>query len=173
MMDEQSFAEGRARPTRRLDDFDPSDPSDPSELSFRPDLPLSGSESPLVMVIDDSPAVRRVVEFSLARAGIPTISYADGLDAIAALQSGKVAPPRILLLDIGLPRMNGYELARMFRSHDDFHDTQIIMLSGHDGVVNQIYSRLSGASGFIAKPFRSREFVKRIRIALGLEWPLD
>lgn len=160
MMDEQNFGDGRARPTRRLDEFDPSFPS-------------GTGESPLVMVIDDSPAVRRVVEFSLFRAGIPVISYADGLQAIAALQNGEVEPPRVLLLDIGLPRMNGYELARLFRSNRDFQDTRIIMLSGHDGVVNRAYSRLSGASDFIAKPFRSREFVQRIRIALGLEWPMD
>jgi DNA-binding response OmpR family regulator len=160
MMDAQSFGDGRARSTRRLDDIESFDSSDVRE-------------SPLVMVIDDSPAVRRVVEFSLFRMGIPCVSYADGLEAIAALQNGEVEPPRILLLDIVLPRMNGHELARLFRSNPAFQDTRIIMLSGNDGVVNRVYSRLSGASDFIAKPFKSHEFVQRMRIALGLEWPMD
>lgn len=160
MMDEQSLNEGRARPTHRLDDIEPLFASDTGE-------------SPLVMVIDDSPAVRRVVEFSLYRVGIPCVSYADGLQAIAALQNGEVEPPRVLLLDIGLPRINGHELARLFRSNPAFHDTRIIMLSGNDGVVNRAYSRLSGASDFIAKPFKSQDFVHRMRVALGLEWPMD
>ncbi len=160
MMDEQNFNEGRARATRRLDDVEPFFSS-------------NSGESPLVMVIDDSPAVRRVVEFSLYRVGIPTVSYADGLQALAALQSGEVEPPRVLLLDIGLPRINGYELARLFRSNPAFQDTRIIMLSGNDGVVNRAHSRLSGASDFIAKPFKSHDFVHRMRLALGLAWPLD
>ena len=163
MMDEHSFdaAHERARQTRRLDDSDPS---------FAWDV----HDSPLVMVIDDSPAVRRVVEISLQRVGISAISFADGLEAIAALQNADVAPPRVMLLDIGLPRMNGYELARLFHSNKAFQNTRIIMLSGHDGVVNRAFSRLNGASDFIAKPFRSAELVRRVRAALGLlDWPND
>lgn len=163
MMDDNSFGDARqrARETRNLGNLD---------SFFTSDEP----ESPPVMVIDDSPAVRRVVELSLQRVGIPAISFADGLLALAALQSEEVAPPRVLLLDIGLPRMNGYELARLFRSNPAFQQTRIIMLSGHDGVVNRAFSRLNGASDFIAKPFRSGELVQRIRVALGVDdWPLD
>lgn len=154
----------RARTTRTLDDPD----------SFFSTEEIR--ESPPVMVIDDSLAVRRVVEISLLRVGIPAISFPDGLAAMAALKAGEVAPPRVLLLDIGLPRMNGYELARTFRSNPAFAQTRIVMLSGHDGIVNRTYARMVGASDFIAKPFRSGDFVRRIRGALGLiddltEWP--
>lgn len=154
----------RARTTRTLDDPD----------SFFSTEVIR--ESPPVMVIDDSLAVRRVVEISLLRVGIPAISFPDGLAAMGALKGGDVAPPRVLLLDIGLPRMNGYELARTFRSNPAFAQTRIVMLSGHDGLVNRTYARMVGASDFIAKPFRSGELVRRVRVALGLvdnspEWP--
>src|SRR5579864_602084 len=72
------------------------------------------SESPAVMVIDDSPAVRRVVEISLNRVGISAVAFEGGLQALAALSDGVLAPPRVLLLDIGMPKMDGYEVARVF-----------------------------------------------------------
>jgi DNA-binding response OmpR family regulator len=119
------------------------------------------------MVVDDSAAVRAVVTISLERVGIPAAAFPGGFEALQALQSGKVAPPRVLLLDIGMPRMNGYELAKLLKSNAACAETQIVMLSGHDGVVNRTLARLSGATDFIAKPFKSGELVRRIRRALG------
>lgn len=160
MMDESRYVDARqrGRATRNLDSFN---------------LVTSDEhQSAPVMVIDDSPAVRRVVEISLYRAGIPAVSFEDGLKAMAALQEGVVAAPKVLLLDIGLPRMNGYELARLFRSNPAFQQTRIIMLSAHDGVVDRTRSRLIGAYDFISKPFKAGELVRRIRHALGIdEWP--
>jgi CheY-like chemotaxis protein len=145
----------RARATRALDD----------------DTPFMSSierESPPVMVIDDSPAVRRVVEISLRRVGIPAVAFAGGLPALAALRDGELAPPRVVLLDIGMRPMNGYEVARLFRSNRALADTRIIMLSGHDGLLDRARARMVGATGFIAKPFKSAELVQRVCVALGL-----
>ncbi len=145
----------RARTTRALEDPGAFFSSD-------------GADAPLVMVIDDSPAVRRVVEISLLRAGIPAVAYPGGLAALGALQIGEVVPPRVLLLDIGMPRMNGYEVARLIKSNPECAETCVIMLSGHDGVVNRTLSRMYGASDFIAKPFKAAELVRRVRRALGV-----
>jgi DNA-binding response OmpR family regulator len=174
MMDTRNLNAGRARATRRLDEADVDRASATRRLDEEDSFFTTEDEgSPLVMVIDDSPAVRRVVEMSLQRAGISAVSFPDGLQAIAALKNGEIAPPRVLLLDIGLPKMNGYDLARLFRGNPALNDMQIIMLSGRDGVVNRAYSRMLGASDFIAKPFKSHALVKRIRLALGLAWPHD
>jgi DNA-binding response OmpR family regulator len=158
----------RARTTRTLDDSDPFFTSDMLESDDR--------ESSLVMVIDDSPTVRSVVEISLYRVGIPAVAFSGGLEALEALQSGKVAPPRVLLLDIGIPPMTGYEVAKLLKSNAACAETRIIMLSGHDGVVNRTLARLCGATDFIAKPFQAGELVRRVRRALGLtdpgsDWP--
>lgn len=145
--------------------------------SFFSDAPVSDiSESPLVVVIDDSMAVRRVVEISLVRAGISAIAYPGGFEALDAWQKGAIAPPRVLLLDIGMPRLSGYEVLRLIRSNKAFADTRIVMLSGHDGVIDRTRARWLGASDFIAKPFRSGELVSRVRRALGVldpgaDWP--
>lgn len=133
-------------------------------------------DSPLVAVVDDSYFVRRVVVLGLARAGIEVADYGDGFEALDAWQSGKHAPPRVLLLDIGMPRLNGYEVAKLIRGKQEFADTRIIMLSGYSGPVDRVRSKLVGANDFLAKPFLSAELVRRVRRALGLfdpgeEWP--
>lgn len=174
MMDTHNLNAGRARATRRLDVADDGRDYTTRRLSDEDSFFTTDDDAaPLVMVIDDSPAVRRVVELSLQRVGISVISFADGFLAMAALQNGEVAPPRVLLLDISLPKMSGIDLAHHFRRNPAFQETQIIMLSGYDGVMNRAISRLRGASDFIAKPFKRHELVRRIRIALGLEWPQD
>lgn len=174
MMDAQSQDEGRARTTRRLDIADAGRSHSTHRLSDTDSFfTTEDNASPLVMVIDDSPAVRRVVELSLQDVGISVVSFADGFLAMAALQNGEVAPPRVLLLDINLPKMSGFDLARHFRRNPAFEETQIIMLSGYDGVMNRAMSKFRGASDFIGKPFKRHELVQRMRVALGLLWPMD
>ena len=125
---------------------------------------------PLVIVIDDSPAVRRVVEICLGREGISTASFASGIEAVAALMRGDVAPPKVLLLDIGMPRMNGYDVARTLKSNAAFRDIKVFMLTGHDGMFDRAYARLLGL-GFISKPFKSHYLLTIVCEALGIPIP--
>lgn len=122
---------------------------------------------PMVMVIDDSPAVRRVVEISLGREGITTASFPNGIEAMATLARGEMAPPKVLLLDVGMPRMNGYEVAKRLRSNPAFRDTRIFMLTGHDGMLDRARALVLGA-GFIAKPFKSYDLTAIVCEALGV-----
>lgn len=119
-----------------------------------------------VMLIDDSIAVRRVIEASFRRANLPTTTFPDGLAAIQALSKGEVGVPAVLLLDIDLPRMKGYEVARLLKSHAGFEQTKIVMLTGNDGIVNKVHSKLVGAADFIAKPFRVSDLVKIVSALL-------
>ncbi|HEX8036985.1 MAG TPA: response regulator [Ktedonobacterales bacterium] len=115
-----------------------------------------------VMLIDDSEIVRKIIEVSFQRIGIPVSIFPDGITAIRALAQHQVTVPRLLLLDIGLPRMNGYEVASILRSKKEFEQTIIVMLSGHDGMVDRLRSRLIGARDFIAKPFRVSQVVNTV-----------
>lgn len=158
----------RARATRTLADPDAFFSADMQDLEQ--------PNSPLVAVIDDSFVVRQVVVIGLARANIEAAAYADGFAALDAWQSGRIAPPRVLLLDIGMPKLSGYEVAKLIHGKDGFNDTRIIMLSGYHGMVDRAHSMLVGASDFIAKPFKSGLLVAKVRHALGLldpdaEWP--
>lgn len=143
----------RAPYTVRLGPLDPADPY------YSQEQPSQGS----VMVIDDSMTVRAVIEASLRRNGFSVTSFGDGLQAMGALARGEVPVPDVLLLDIGLPKMDGYEVAKILRAKADFNQTVVVMLTGHDGVFDRIRSKMVGASAFITKPFRVHYVVEVVR----------
>jgi twitching motility two-component system response regulator PilG len=151
----------RSLTTRRLEVHD-----EPSSL-VAPIWDPAAQLQPMVMVIDDSLAVRRVVEICLGRQGISTASFANGIDAMSALSRGKIAPPKVLLLDVGMPKMNGYDVARRLKSNPAFRDIRLFMLTGHDGMLDRAYARLLGA-GFIPKPFKSQELIRIVSDALDM-----
>jgi DNA-binding response OmpR family regulator len=124
-----------------------------------------------IMLIDDSLAVRRIIEASFARIGIATTTFPDGIQAIQALAKREVAVPDLLLLDIGLPKMNGYEVAQILRGNPAFADMILVMLSGHDGMIDRMHSRLVGAKDFISKPFRVSEVVRTVCTLLQIPLP--
>jgi twitching motility two-component system response regulator PilG len=113
--------------------------------------------SKLVMVIDDSLTVRKIIETSLRREGINSVSYSDGIEALRALNERRHPIPDLVILDIGLPKMDGYEVARHLKTKQQFGNTTIIMLSGRDGVIDRLKGRLAGAKDYITKPFRTQE----------------
>lgn len=120
-----------------------------------------------VMVIDDSLTVRKIMESSLRREGFQAVSFADGLQAMSALSRGEIPVPDLILLDVGLPKMNGYEIARTFRQKNRLGNTVIIMLSGRDGVFDKLRGRMAGAKEYITKPFKTAEVIATVRSHLG------
>jgi twitching motility two-component system response regulator PilG len=123
--------------------------------------------SKLVMIIDDSLTVRKIIETSLKREGIPSVSYPDGVEALRALKEQRCPIPDLVILDIGLPKMDGYEVARFFKTKEQFSKTVIVMLSKRDGVIDRLKGRLAGAKDYITKPFRTQEVITLVRSYLG------
>ena len=111
----------------------------------------------LVMIIDDSLTVRKIIETSLRREGIASVSYADGIEALRALSEKRHSVPDLVILDIGLPKMDGYEIARHLKAKPQLSNTVIIMLSSRDGVIDRLKGRLVGAKDYLTKPFRTQE----------------
>jgi twitching motility two-component system response regulator PilG len=124
--------------------------------------------SKLVMVIDDSVTVRKIIETSLKRAGIESVSYEDGVEALRALSERRHRPPDLVILDINLPKMDGYTVARYLKTKHQFSNTVIVMLSTRDGVIDRIKGRLVGAKDYITKPFRTQDIMSVIRSYLGV-----
>ena len=114
------------------------------------------SMSKLVMIIDDSLTVRKIMETSLKREGFASVSYPDGIEALRALSEG-LAVPDLVLLDIGLPKMDGYEVARHLKTKRQFGNTPIVMISQRDGMIDRLKGRLAGAKDYITKPFKTQE----------------
>lgn len=112
-----------------------------------------------VVIIDDSAVIRKIVEISLHRCGITCISYQDGYEALRAFKNGEDYIPDLIFLDIGLPKLDGYDFLRLLRTNLQFEHTAVIMLSGRDGVLDRLKSRLAGAKGYITKPFKTQELL--------------
>lgn len=152
----------RSPATRRLES-ERGTPSSFVEPIWDPNARLQ----PLVIVVDDSPAVRSVVRIALGREHIPALTFPDGRDLMDALRKGEIAPPKVLLLDIVMPDIGGYRVARALRSNPGFRSTKVFMMTGYDGMLNRAVSAVLGV-GFIRKPFKSPDLVRTIREALGI-----
>jgi twitching motility two-component system response regulator PilG len=113
-----------------------------------------------VLVVDDSPTIRKVVELTLKREQIRVLGAADGLSALAMVADEK---PDLVLLDIMLPRMDGYQICQIIRRNKDYKKLPVIMLSGKDGLFDRVRGRLAGSTEYITKPFDPNELVRVVR----------
>ncbi len=133
-------------------------------------LPMTRPQpaAPLILVIDDSLTVRKIVEVTLQRADFAVLSFADGLTALRWLASAEATHPALVLLDIELPGMDGYEVARYLRTLPRGVLTRLVMLSRRDGVVDRLKSRLVGAQEHLCKPFKVADLLAVVQATLGL-----
>ena len=119
--------------------------------------------SNLVMVVDDSLTVRKILEISLKRAGLDVIAFSDGIEALQALTSSNLQRlPDIVILDVMMPKLNGYALARLMRSKPYLRHIPILMLTSRDGMVSQLRGRIAGANIYMTKPFKTQDVVQTV-----------
>lgn len=115
---------------------------------------------PLVLVVDDSITVRRVSERLLTRSGYRVALARDGMDALAKLQ---VEPPSVVLLDIEMPRIDGFEVATYIRNTDRLREVPIIMLTSRSGEKHRQRARQIGVNSYLIKPYQEEELLSEIR----------
>jgi twitching motility two-component system response regulator PilG len=147
-------------------------PDEPLFVSeFKPDLQRSDTarmwrardgrmETPQVLLVDDSRVVRKIVEMTLWRERIEVVTATDGLGALASVAD---AQPDLMLLDILLPHMDGYQVCQVVRHHQDYRDLPVVLLSGKDSVVDRMRGRLAGSTDYISKPFDPAELVWTVK----------
>jgi twitching motility two-component system response regulator PilG len=123
--------------------------------------------SKFVMVIDDSATVRKIVTTSLGRRNFEVQGFSDGIEAFRWLNEPQSHIPDLVILDIGLPKMDGYEVARRLKSKPQFSNTTIIMLTRRDGIIDKLKGRLAGAKDYLTKPFKTEELISVIESHLG------
>ena len=142
--------------------------SDAGTLSFGT-FPIGAVQSRLIMVIDDLPTVRKIVEVCLQREGFEVESYPDGIEALRTFTNDpQKRIPDLVVLDIDLPKMNGYEIARYLRSKPQWSQTVIVILSRHTGIIEQLKARLAGTQAYLTKPFTTEMIVEVVTSHLGL-----
>jgi len=112
-----------------------------------------------VMVVDDSVTVRKVTSRILERQGMEVIVAKDGVEAMELLQE---KCPDIMLLDIEMPRMDGFEVARQVRHDSVVSSLPIIMISSRTGAKHQEHAGSLGVNKFLGKPFQESELLATI-----------
>ena len=113
-----------------------------------------------IMVVDDSVSVRTVVTRLLQRQGWQVRSANDGVDAIEKLRDYR---PDIILLDVEMPRMNGYEFMGAFRGQDNFEDIPVVMLTSRSAKKHRDKARSVGVNGYVVKPYEDEALLGLIR----------
>ncbi len=123
-------------------------------------------QQPLVMVVDDSITMRKVTTRVLERASLEVVTAKDGLDAVEKLQD---RVPDLMLLDIEMPRMDGYELATYMRNDLRLREVPIIMITSRTGEKHRQRALELGVQRYLGKPYQEADLMQNVVEVLGLE----
>jgi chemosensory pili system protein ChpA (sensor histidine kinase/response regulator) len=120
-------------------------------------------QKPLVMVVDDSITMRKVTTRVLERADLEVITAKDGLDALEKLQD---SVPDLMLLDIEMPRMDGYELATYMRNDPRLRPVPIIMITSRTGEKHRQRALEIGVERYLGKPYQEDDLLRQVQDVL-------
>ena len=112
-----------------------------------------------ILVVDDEPHILKLVVFSLEKAGHEVLSAPDGLTAISAARENQ---PELILMDVMMPLMTGYEAVEHLKAESDTADIPVIMLSAKSQQYEQEKGIECGAARYICKPFTPKELVEQV-----------
>jgi twitching motility two-component system response regulator PilG len=142
-----------------------SQPEDPQQ-----DRGLIGAKgkTPRIVCIDDGVAIRLAVEQILNQHDYEATSISNPLKALSLVFQLK---PDLILCDIAMPELDGYEICAMLRKSTAFRETPIIMLTGKDGFIDRVKARMVGATDYLTKPFGEGELLMLVEKYVGMGCP--
>jgi CheY-like chemotaxis protein len=111
-----------------------------------------------VLVVDDDPAILRLIEEGLAHAGFEVVPAGDGIDALFTMYARR---PDVILVDLAMPRMGGIELITHVCTDTSFRDVAVVAMSGHEGMLRRATE--AGASAGIVKPVSIQGIIRALR----------
>jgi DNA-binding response OmpR family regulator len=127
----------------------------------------TASDDAPILVVDDDPKILQLVRMYLEREGFAVITAADGLAAVAAIRE---RAPRLVVLDLMLPSLDGFEVLRAARAESD---VAVLMLSARGSTTDRITGIATGADDYLPKPFSPAELVVRVKALLRRAAPRE
>jgi len=124
-----------------------------------PTMPIVETVAPTIMVVDDSLTVRKITTRLLAKEGYQVVTAKDGVDALQHLQD---ILPDVMLVDIEMPRMDGFELTKNVRSDPQTAHIPIIMITSRTAEKHRNYAMELGVNAYLGKPFQEDELLGHI-----------
>jgi len=117
-----------------------------------------------VLIVDDEPSILLSLEFLMKQEGFDVHTASDGDEALLSIQQEL---PDLILLDVMMPKRDGFEVCQIVRANLEWKDTKIIMLTAKGREVDQEKGLELGADDYVTKPFATQELVKKVRTVLG------
>jgi DNA-binding response OmpR family regulator len=121
-------------------------------------------EKKKILAVDDEPNILLSIEFILEMEGYEVHTARDGEEALEV--AGRVHPD-LILLDINMPRMDGYEVCRIIRESDDLADAKVVMLTAKGQTLERKKGLEVGADEYVTKPFGAEELLEKIQGLIG------
>jgi DNA-binding response OmpR family regulator len=113
-----------------------------------------------VLVVEDDPAIRETLVYNLGKEGYQVQAVGDG---VAALEAARATPPDIVVLDLMLPELDGFDVTRTLRKESN---VPILMLTARDDEIDRVLGLELGADDYLTKPFSMRELLARVKAML-------
>ena len=126
--------------------------------------PSAGRERPLVLVADDDEDILDLVVFRLEQANYDVASATNGAEALTLARE---RIPDLAILDVMMPKLDGYEVTRQIRAHDETRDMPVILLTARVQEADVTRGFEAGADDYIKKPFSPQELRARVQSILG------
>jgi len=124
---------------------------------------------PLILAVDDEDNILELLKFNLSKEGYHVIGATNGFDATGLAREEK---PDLIILDVMLPEMDGYDVLRTLKANKETASIPVIMLSAKSEVLDKVVGLELGADDYITKPFSPREVVARVKVHLRRKAPL-
>ncbi len=116
-------------------------------------------DAKLVLVVEDSSTTRKVITMTLNRQGYRTAEAADGLEALSRISEER---PDLIMLDVILPKMDGYEILSIIKKNKEFKEIPVVMLTSKDGFINKMKGKIAGSAAYLTKPFDPDKIIAEI-----------
>lgn len=129
---------------------------------------MNGANAQRVLVIDDSETIRRSAEIFLRLTGLEVILSSDGFDALSKIVDFN---PNLILVDIMMPKLDGYQLCQIVKQHPAYAHIPVIMLSSKDGIFDRARGRIAGSDQYLTKPFTRDGLLGTVKEHLKLASP--
>lgn len=113
----------------------------------------------IILVVEDSATTRKVIAITLTRNGYRVIEAGDGLEALSKISEER---PDLIMLDVILPKMDGYKILSIIKGNEEFKDIPVIMLTSKDGFINKMKGKMAGSSAYLTKPFNPEIMIQEI-----------
>ncbi|MBF0455327.1 MAG: response regulator [Magnetococcales bacterium] len=118
-----------------------------------------------ILIVDDAPNIVLSLEFLMKKEGFTVRVAVDGDEALKAMEE---RAPDLILLDVMMPKRNGYEVCQTIRAREEWKNTRIIMLTAKGRDVEREKGLAMGADDYVTKPFATRDLVVKVREMLDI-----